>query len=59
MPKTITIRGIDDELYLELADRARGLGVTLPELIRQLAASVAARQVMDEKLAALAGEEDG
>ena len=57
MPKSVTIRDGDDDLYSALAKRAAELGVSVPALLRKVAARLAARQAMDEKLAALAGEQ--
>ena len=59
MPKTVTIRNVDDDLYSALSERAAELGVSVPALLRQAAVRLAARQAMDEKLAALPREQHG
>lgn len=43
MPKTVQIRGIDDEIYAALVRRAAEERITVPELLRREAARLAAR----------------
>ena len=43
MPKTVRIRGIDDEVYAGLIRRAGEEGISVPELLRREAARIAAR----------------
>ncbi len=50
MPKTVQIRDLDDEVYAALQRRASETGITVPELLRQHAARVAARPSMTEWL---------
>ncbi len=50
MPKTVQIRDIDDDVYARLAARAAAAGVTVPELLRQEAARLAARPSVEEWL---------
>lgn len=42
MPKTLQIRDVDDEVYAALASRAARNGVSVPELIRDELARMAA-----------------
>jgi hypothetical protein len=50
MPKTVQIRGIDDEVYAALARRAAEAGLTVPDLLRREAARLAARPTVQEWL---------
>ena len=43
MPRTVQIRGIDDDVYAALLRRAGEEGITVPELLRREAARLAAR----------------
>lgn len=43
MPRTVQIRGIDDDVYAALLRRAEEEGITVPELLRREAARLAAR----------------
>lgn len=43
MPRTVQIRGIDDEVYAGLVRRAAQEGITVPELLRRAAACLASR----------------
>lgn len=47
---TVQIRDLDDEVYAALARRAAEEGVTVPELLRQHAARLAARPSISEWL---------
>ena len=51
VPKTIQIRDLDDDVYAALSRRATDAGVTVPELLRQEAARLAARPTVDDWLA--------
>ncbi len=42
MPKTVQIRDIDDEVYAGLVRRAGEEGISVPELLRQVATRLAA-----------------
>lgn len=46
MPKSIQIRNVDDDVYAGLVRRAAETGVTVPELLRNEAAKIAARPSM-------------
>jgi antitoxin FitA len=50
VPKTVQIRGIDDEVYAALARRAAEAGLTVPDLLRREAARLAARPTVQEWL---------
>jgi hypothetical protein len=50
MPKTIEIRGIDDNIYAALARRAAEAGITISELLRRAATRLAAGTTADEWL---------
>lgn len=50
MPKTIQIRDVPDEDYAALVRRAAEAGITVPELLRQEVARLAARPTMKEWL---------
>lgn len=50
MPKTIHIRGIDDEVYAGLVRRSAEAGITVPELLRREAARIASRPSVDQWL---------
>ena len=50
MPKTVRIRGIDDEVYAGLVRRAGEEGISVPELLRREAARIAARPSIAEWL---------
>ena len=43
MPRTVQIRGIDDDVYAALLRRAEEEGIAVPELLRREAARLAAR----------------
>lgn len=43
MPKTIQIRDLDDDVYAGLVRRAAETGISVPELLRQEAARLAAQ----------------
>ena len=47
---TVRIRDLDDEVYAALARRAAEQGVSVPELLRQHAARLAARPSISEWL---------
>lgn len=47
---TVQIRDLDDEVYAALARRAAEEGVSVPELLRQHAARLAARPTVNEWL---------
>lgn len=47
---TVQIRDLDDEVYAALAKRAAEAGVSVPELLRQHAARLAARPTVTEWL---------
>ena len=51
MPRTVQIRDIDDEVYAALSRRAAEAHITVPELLRQEAARLAARPSVEEWLA--------
>jgi hypothetical protein len=51
MPKTIQIRGVDDEVYAALVRRAAEAGLTVPDLLRREAARLASRPSIEEWLA--------
>jgi antitoxin FitA len=51
MPKTIQIRGIDDDVYVALSRRAAEVGLTVPDLLRREASRLASRPTMEEWLA--------
>ena len=46
MPKTIQVRNIDDQTYLDLRMRAAEDGVTVPELLRSEISRIASRPTM-------------
>lgn len=48
---TVQIRDLDDEVYAALAKRAAEEGISVPELLRQHAARLAARPSISEWLA--------
>lgn len=50
VPKTVQIRDIDDEVYDALARQAAEAGMSVPELLRQEAARLAARPSVREWL---------
>jgi hypothetical protein len=50
VPKTVQIRGIDDEVYAALARRAAEAGLTVPDLLRREAARLAGRPTVQEWL---------
>lgn len=50
MPKTIQIRDVDDDVYAALVRRAAETGITVPDLLRQEAARLAARPSISEWL---------
>lgn len=50
MPKTVQIRDIDDDVYVELARRAADAGLTVPELLRREVGRLARRPSVDEWL---------
>jgi hypothetical protein len=50
MPRTVQIRDVNDSVYAALQRHAADRGVTVPELLRQEAARVAARPTMTEWL---------
>ena len=50
MPKTIQIRDVDDGDYAALVRRAAEAGITVPELLRQEVARLAARPSVSEWL---------
>lgn len=50
MPKTIQIRDVDDDVYAGLRKRAAEEGVSVPELLREEAARIAARPTIREWL---------
>lgn len=47
---TVQIRDLDDEVYAALAKRAAEQGISVPELLRQHAARLAARPSISEWL---------
>jgi antitoxin FitA len=51
MPRTVQIRDIDDDVYASLQRHAGEAGVSVPELLRQAAARIAARPTIGEWLA--------
>lgn len=51
MPRTIQIRGLDDDVYQALSRRAAEAGITVPELLRREATRLAARPTVAEWLA--------
>jgi hypothetical protein len=51
VPRTIRIRGVDDDVYAALARRAAEAGITVPDLLRREAARLALRPTVDEWLA--------
>ena len=51
MPTTIQIRDVDDDVYVALVKRAGEAGPTVPDLLRREAARLAARPLMEERLA--------
>jgi hypothetical protein len=51
VPKTVQIRDIDDVTYASLQRLAAAAGVTVPELLRQEAARLAARPSLEDWLA--------
>ena len=50
MPKTIEIRGIDDDVYLALVKLAAESGISVPELLRREAAKLVARPSLESWL---------
>lgn len=59
MPKTIQIRDVDDAVYAGLTRRAAEVGLSVPELLRQEAARIAARPSMAEWLSRTARRPSG
>jgi len=51
MPRTVQIRDLDDEVYASLQRHAGEARVSVPELLRQAAARIAARPTIREWLA--------
>ena len=51
MPRTVQIRDLDDDVYASLQRHAGEAGVSVPELLRQAAARIAARPTIGEWLA--------
>ena len=50
MPKTVTVRNIDDKVYAVLRQRAAAARISVPELLRRAAIRLATRQSMEEWL---------
>lgn len=51
MPKTLQIRGIEDDVYDALSRRAADAGLSVPELLRREVERIAARPSVEEWLA--------
>ena len=47
MPKTVTVRNIDDKVYAVLRQRAAAARISVPELLRRAAIRLATRQSME------------
>jgi antitoxin FitA len=50
MPKTVQIRDLDDDTYAALSKRAAEANLSVPELLRQYATSLASRPSINEWL---------
>ncbi len=50
MPKTVQIRGLDDDVYAALSRRAAEAGISVPDLLRREAARLASRPTVEEWL---------
>jgi antitoxin FitA len=48
VPRTVRIRGVDDEVYAALSRHAAAAGISVPELLRLHAARLAARPTTSE-----------
>jgi hypothetical protein len=59
MPKTIQIRDLDDTVYSRLSISAAEAGLTVPELLRSEATTIASRPSMTEWLSRTARRPSG